>query len=362
MAGFWTGRRVLVTGQTGFKGAWLCLWLERLGAEVSAFALPPHTNPSLYQIAAPWPKQHHRVVDLRDAKAVAAAVAEAKPDIVFHLAAQALVRPAYRDPLETYATNVMGTLNVLLAARDTPGVKAAVIATTDKVYENDSKGVAFSEGDRLGGKDPYSASKACAEILTGSFRYSYLADGKRPAVATVRAGNVVGGGDWSEDRLVCDIVRAFTAGKKVELRYPDAVRPWQHVLEPLHGYITVAERLVDDPSAIPAAFNFGPDPGNWLTVAQVADIMSAALGGAGGWTQAPGTHPPEAATLTLSSELAKRTLNWTPRLSMQETVTWTADWYKAHRAGQDMKAFTLDQIARYEALVDEAPTKEALSV
>lgn len=357
MTGFWTGRRVLVTGQTGFKGAWLCLWLERLGAEVSAFALPPHTDPSLYQLLSPWMRQTHRVVDLRDAKAVAKAVGEAKPEIVFHLAAQALVRPAYRDPLETYATNVMGTLHLLLAARDTPSVKAAVIATTDKVYENDSRGIAFKEEDRLGGKDPYSASKACAEILTHSFRYSYLADGKRPAVATVRAGNVVGGGDWSEDRLVCDIVRAFAAGRKVELRYPDAVRPWQHVLEPLRGYIDVAERLVADPSSIPSAFNFGPDPGNWLTVSQIADIMSAALGGKGGWERATGIHPPEAATLTLSSELARRALGWTPRLSMQDTVSWTADWYKAHYAGQNMKAFTLDQIARYEAL-----TKEALTV
>lgn len=354
MTGFWAGRRVLVTGQTGFKGAWLCLWLEKLGAKVTAFALPPHTEPSLYQLASPWSGQTHHIVDLRDPKAVAAAVRDAKPEVIFHLAAQALVRPAYRDPLETYATNVMGTLHVLLAARDTPGVQAVVVTTTDKVYENDSKGVAFSEGDRLGGKDPYSASKACAEILTGSFRYSYLADGKRPAIATVRAGNVIGGGDWSEDRLVSDVVRAIAAGRKVALRYPDAVRPWQHVLEPLRGYMTVAEKLVTEPASVPPALNFGPDPGNWLTVSQVADIMSVALGAGQGWERMPGNHPPEAATLTLSSELAKRSLGWSPRLSMDETVNWTADWYKAHRAGSDMKAVTLDQIAHYEALTVEA--------
>jgi CDP-glucose 4,6-dehydratase len=353
MRRFWTGRRVLVTGQTGFKGAWLCLWLERLGAEVSAFALPSRTDPSLYQVAGPWSNQKHAVVDLRDAKAVAATVADAKPEIIFHLAAQALVRPAYRDPLETYATNVMGTLHVLLAARDTPGVQAAVIATTDKVYENDSKGIAFHEDDRLGGKDPYSASKACAEILTRSFRDSYLADG-RPAIATVRAGNVIGGGDWSEDRLVSDLVRAIGAGRKIALRYPDAVRPWQHVLEPLRGYIAVAERLVTDPASTPHALNFGPDPGNWLTVSQVADFMSAALGAGSGWERMVGNHPPEAATLTLSSELAKCGLGWAPRLSMAETVNWTAEWYKAHRAGSDMKVVTLDQIARYEALTLEA--------
>lgn len=357
MNDFWRGRRVLVTGQTGFKGAWLCLWLERLGAEVSAFALAPHTEPSLYQLASPWSKQRHHLVDLRNPEAVAIAVRDAKPAIIFHLAAQALVRPAYRDPIETYATNVMGTLNLLLAARDTPGVQAVVVVTTDKVYENDTKGIAFEEGDRLGGKDPYSASKACAEILTSSFRCSFLSNGKRPAIATVRAGNVVGGGDWSEDRLVCDIVRAFTAGRKVELRYPGAVRPWQHVLEPLRGYMAVAERLVADPASIPSTFNFGPDPGNWLTVSQVADIMGRALGAAAGWEPMPGYHPPEAETLTLSSELAKRALGWMPRLSMQETVTWTADWYKAHRAGHDMKAFTREQIANYETL-----TRKVLNV
>jgi CDP-glucose 4,6-dehydratase len=350
MKGFWAGRRVLVTGHTGFKGAWLCLWLERLGAEVSAFALPPQTEPSLYQILSPWAGQRHRVVDLRDPSAVSAAVRDAAPEVIFHLAAQSLVRPSYRDPLYTYATNLMGTLHLLLAARDTPGVEAVVVTTTDKVYENNSNGTAFREQDRLGGKDPYSASKACAEILTGSFRDSFLANGRRPAIATVRAGNVIGGGDWSEDRLVPDVVRAVASGRKVALRYPDAVRPWQHVLEPLRGYLDFAEQLVREPSSMPAALNFGPDPGNWLTVAQVADIMAVALGAGSGWEKAPGVPPPEAATLTLSSSLAKRTLGWKPLLSMKDTVDWTADWHTKHRAGCDMKSETLEQIARYEAL------------
>jgi CDP-glucose 4,6-dehydratase len=334
---FWAGRRVLVTGQTGFKGAWLSLWLERLGADVCAFALPPQTDPSLYQILSPWSGQRHRLVDLRHADAVVAAVRDAAPEVIFHLAAQSLVRPSYRDPLETYATNVMGVL-------------AVVVTTTDKVYENDSSGRAFSEQDRLGGKDPYSASKACAEILTASFRDSFLANGQRPAIATVRAGNVIGGGDWSEDRLVPDVVRAIAADRKVALRYPDAVRPWQHVLEPLRGYLDLAERLVREPASMPHALNFGPDPGNWLTVAQVADVMIAALGANSGWERVPGIPPPEAAMLTLSSGLAKRVLEWKPLLSMQETVAWTADWHKKHRANCDMKAETLDQIARYEAL------------
>jgi CDP-glucose 4,6-dehydratase len=352
MTAFWAGRRVLVTGHTGFKGAWLCLWLEKLGATVSGLALPPQTEPSLYELASPWSGQSHRIVDVRDPIAVLNAVRDASPQIIFHLAAQSLVRASYRDPLATYATNVMGTLYVLLAARDVQGVEAVVVATTDKVYENDSSGVVFREHDPLGGKDPYSGSKACAEILTQSFRESYLI-GRRPAIATVRAGNVIGGGDWSEDRLVPDVVRAISQGGKLELRYPNAVRPWQHVLDALHGYINLAERLVRDPEAMPSALNFGPDPGSWLTVAQVADIVGQALGTRSSWGVAPGDPLPEAATLTLSSELAKRVLGWAPLLSMQETVDWTANWYKAHRAGRDIRTATLDQIARYESLSTE---------
>jgi len=352
MIAFWTGRRVLVTGHTGFKGAWLCLWLERLGATVSGLALPPQTEPSLYELASPWPKQHHHTVDIRDPTAVQDVIRDAAPQVIFHLAAQSLVRTSYRDPLATYATNVMGTLHVLLAARDVPGVEAVVVTTTDKVYENNSSGVAFREQDPLGGKDPYSASKACAELLTQSFRESYLTD-RRPAIATVRAGNVIGGGDWSEDRLVPDVVRAISQGSKVALRYPDAVRPWQHVLDPLCGYLNLAEQLVRNPKAMPPALNFGPDPGHWLTVAQVAEVVSQSLDKRSGWELAPGNPLPEAATLTLSSDLAKRVLGWAPLLTMQETVVWTADWYKAHQAGRDMRAATLDQIARYETLSAE---------
>ena len=240
-----------------------------------------------------------------------------------------------------------------MAARDVSGLDAVVITTTDKVYENDGAGIAFRESDRLGGKDPYSASKACAEILTSSFRASFLSGEARPAIATVRAGNVVGGGDWSDDRLVPDVVRAVGQGRKVELRYPDAVRPWQHVLEPLRGYLTFAEQLVRDPAALPRALNFGPDPGNWLTVAEVADIVSQALGAPSGWERAPGVQPPEAATLTLVSDLARRALGWCPLLSMRDTVDWTAAWYRAHRAGRDMRAVSLEQIARYEVLCSE---------
>ena len=352
MTAFWAGRCVLVTGHTGFKGSWLCLWLQRLGAKVWGLALAPQTKPSLYELASPWPGQNHRTVDIRDPVAILNAVREATPQVIIHLAAQSLVRTSYRDPLATYATNVMGTLHVLLAARDVSGVEAVVVATTDKVYENNSSGVAFREQDRLGGKDPYSASKACAELLTRSFRESYLA-GRRPAVATVRAGNVIGGGDWSEDRLVPDVVRAISQGRKVVLRYPDAVRPWQHVLDPLSGYLALAEQLIRNPAKMPAALNFGPDRGHWLTVAQVADVVGQALDAGSSWELAPGKPLPEAATLTLSSELAKRVLEWAPKLTMQETVDWTADWYKAHQSGRNMRTVTLDQIARYEKLKAE---------
>ena len=352
MSAFWTGRRVMVTGHTGFKGAWLCLWLHRLGATVSGLALPPQTKPSLYELASPWSQQDHRTVDIRDFDTLWAAIRDIAPQVIFHFAAQSLVRTSYRDPLATYATNVMGTLHVLLAARDVPGVEAVVVATTDKVYENDSSGVAFCEQDPLGGKDPYSASKACAEVLTQSFRESYLTD-RRPAIATVRAGNVIGGGDWSDDRLVPDVVRAISKRRKVALRYPNAVRPWQHVLDPLRGYLTLAEQLVRDPKGMPPALNFGPDPGSWLTVAKVADVIGQALDARSSWELAPGNPLPEAATLTLSSDLAKRVLGWAPLLTMQETVDWTADWYKAHQAGRDMRAATLDQIGRYETLSAE---------
>ncbi|MFG1399396.1 CDP-glucose 4,6-dehydratase [Roseixanthobacter pseudopolyaromaticivorans] len=346
---FWNGRRVLVTGHTGFKGAWLCLWLEKLGAKVSAIALPAEGSPALYDLLAPWDGQAHYHGDVCAARPLAELVAKARPQVVFHLAAQALVRQSYAAPEDTFATNVMGTANLLAAVRDTQGVEAVVVVTTDKVYANDGAGTPFAEDDRLGGKDPYSASKACAELVAASFRESFF-KASGPALATARAGNVVGGGDWAAHRLVPDFVRALQAGEPIRLRYPASVRPWQHVLEPLSGYLALAQVLVERPRDAPPAVNFGPYPESFATVAQVADALGAAFGRPLPWTRDGANHPPEADALRLHSDLAARTLGWQPLLSMQDTLTWTAEWYRAQTEGADMRAFCLAQIARYEDL------------
>jgi CDP-glucose 4,6-dehydratase len=354
-AEFWRGRRVLLTGHTGFKGAWMSLWLKGLGAEVTGYALPPLSDPNLWSIVgAPARAGAPRsvIADVRDAERVAAAVAQADPHIVIHMAAQALVRESYRDPLATYATNVMGTGALLQACRSLSHLECVVIVTSDKVYENRGEGRAFEEGDRLGGHDPYSNSKACAELLTMSFRDSFFAAGA--PVATARAGNVIGGGDWSEERLIPDCVRALEYGRPVSLRYPDAVRPWQHVLEPLSGYLTLAEALVRAPQKTPRAVNFGPDPASFCTVHEVVEAFGSRFAGKPGWVRDPAPHPPEAQALTLSSALAGRALGWRPRLDIHESLSWTADWYSAHSAGEDMLAFSEAQIARYRELMRQS--------
>jgi CDP-glucose 4,6-dehydratase len=346
---FWRDRRVLLTGHTGFKGAWLSLWLENLGAEVTGYALPPAAEPNLWAMTGAdrrGPGAPRSVIaDIRDADRLAAAVARADPQIVIHMAAQALVRESYRDPLATYATNVMGTAALLQACRSCSNLQGVVIVTSDKVYENLGAGRAFEEGDRLGGHDPYSNSKACAELLTQSFRDSFFAGG--PPIATARAGNVIGGGDWSPDRLIPDCVRALGSGRPVTLRYPDAIRPWQHVLEPLAGYLVLAEGLVTAPNSTPRAVNFGPDPASFCTVREVVDAFGTRFGGRPGWVRDPAPQPAEAQALTLSSALAAQTLGWQPRLDIRESLSWTADWYLAHSAGENMAAFSAAQIARY---------------
>jgi CDP-glucose 4,6-dehydratase len=264
------------------------------------------------------------------------------------MAAQALVRESYKDPLGTYATNVLGTATLLQACRALRHLECVVVVTSDKVYENDEAGRPFDEGDRLGGHDPYSNSKACAELVTASFRDSFFAGGA--PIATARAGNVIGGGDWSEDRLIPDCVRAVKSGQPINLRYPDSVRPWQHVLEPLSGYLTLAERLVTAPNETPRAVNFGPDPASFCTVREVVDAFAERFDGKPAWVRDPSPQPPEARALTLSSDLAARSLGWRPKLDIGRSLAWTADWYSAHSAGENMAAFCEAQIARYGEL------------
>jgi CDP-glucose 4,6-dehydratase len=343
---FWRGRRVLITGHTGFKGSWLWLWLRGMGAHLTGYALAPPSAPNLWEIAGAGGTSI--IGDVRDADRVRDSVLRADPQVVFHLAAQALVRESYRDPLGTFGTNVLGTASLLQACRELRALECIVVVTSDKVYENDGAGRPFREADRLGGHDPYSNSKACAELLTASFRDSFFRGG--PPVATARAGNVIGGGDWSADRLIPDCVRALTAATPVILRYPGAVRPWQHVLEPLGGYLALAEALVRAPAAAPHAVNFGPDAASFCAVRDVVEGFSARFGGKPGWVQDSSEHPAEARALTLSSVLAERALGWRPRLGIGEALAWTADWYQAFAARENMVSFSQTQIARYETL------------
>jgi CDP-glucose 4,6-dehydratase len=340
-----------LTGHTGFKGAWLHLWLRTMGAHVTAYALAPSTDPNLATLIggrSPW-----YAADIRDMNKMSEALGAADPQVVIHMAAQALVRESYRDPLGTYSTNVIGTANLLQGCRALKNLQCILIVTSDKVYENLGEGRPFVEDDRLGGHDPYSNSKACAEFVTGSFRDSFFSDG--PPIASVRAGNVIGGGDWSADRLIPDCVRALQKREAVLLRYPDAIRPWQHVLEPLSGYLTLAQALVHSPQSAPRAVNFGPNPSSFCSVREVVDTFSARFGGQPGWRRDGAAHPKEASALTLSSGLAHATLNWRPRLSVAEALAWTADWYRAHAAREDMEKYTRAQISQYESLQAVTP-------
>jgi CDP-glucose 4,6-dehydratase len=345
---FWRGRRVLLTGHTGFKGAWLSLWLEQLGAEVVGVALPPETEPALYSLLAPIIGLRSRVGDIRDPVMLAQAVAEARPQIVIHMAAQALVRRSYRRPMETFGINVMGTALLLDSLRTVSDLQAVLVITTDKVYRNSGRGEPFAENDPLGGADPYSASKAAAELATASMAASFFA-GRGVAVATARAGNVIGGGDWSEDRLIPDIWRAVQAGAPLRLRNPQATRPWQHVLEPLGGYLHYAECLASRAN-VPRALNFGPPLGDVATVAEVADALLAALHPGQGWIRDDGEQPEEAQLLALDPTLATRSIGWRPKLAASQALQWTADWYRTVADGTPARAATLDQIARYEML------------
>lgn len=343
----WQGRRVLVTGHTGFKGAWLCHWLQALGADVTGIALPQPDPRALHRVAAPTVRSIEQ--DITDLDGLRKAVASAAPEVVLHLAAQPIVRLSHLEPATTFGTNVMGTVHVLEAAREVASLEALVVVTSDKVYENDGSGRPFSEDESLGGKDPYSASKACAELVTAAYRG--LVDWPVPT-STARAGNVIGGGDRAAYRLVPDLVRAAEQGEAVVLRYPDATRPWQHVLDAACGYLTLAEALLQRGDGAPAACNFGPDTAaeSQVTVLQVAEGVAERLGGV--TIEIEPSHVPEAPALGLDPTLARGELGWESALTTDEAISWTADWYAHQVHGGDPMEMTSHQLDAFRERVE----------
>ncbi len=346
---FWNGRSVLLTGHTGFKGAWALLWLHAMGARVTGFSLPPETDPAMIDQIGGESLCRSHLGDLRDLGAVERVVAESKPDIVLHMAAQPIVRRSIADPLETLAVNVQGTAHLLDAVRRLAKPQAVLVVTSDKVYSNDDQGRPFGEDDRLGGKDPYSASKAAAELVTYSFGRTYF-DALGIPWAAARCGNIVGGGDYSVDRIIPDAVRAAAAGQPLLLRHPEATRPWLHVIDGVAGYFVFAERLVQDPATAPKALNFGPGEGPPLPVSDVASMMLEALEASVSWRHEPVPGSVEMKALAVDSALARKTLGWRDRIIGQDRMIWSAQWYKAARDGADLRAASLAQIEAYGAL------------
>jgi CDP-glucose 4,6-dehydratase len=351
---FWQGRKVFVTGHTGFKGSWLCLWLEALGAEVTGYALDPPTNPNLFEQAGVAAGVRSIRADVRDFERLKSSLAECRPEMVIHMAAQSVVRRGYDDPIETYSVNVMGTVNLLEALRQLRLPCAVVNVTSDKCYENREWVWGYRENERMGGHDPYSNSKGCAELVTSAFRDSFFPPAELAshgvALASVRAGNAIGGGDWTANQLIPDLMRAFLAGSACLIRNPSAIRPWQFVLEPLRGYLLVAERLTKDPAAVSSGWNFGPADSDAQPVASIADELARLWGGGALWSHDAGMHPREAHYLKLDASKAKAGLDWHPALSLQPALEWIVEWYRAYQSGANLREITRNQIERYETL------------
>lgn len=348
---FWSGRRVFVTGQTGFKGSWLSIWLHTLGAKVTGYALNPPTSPSLYAVAQVDGLVESIIADIRDRISLRKALLEAQPEIVIHMAAQPIVRESYRDPVGTYGTNVMGTVNLLESVRECESVRAVVNVTTDKCYENQEWVWGYREIDTLGGYDPYSNSKACSELVTSSYRQSFFnknnSSSQSVGIATARAGNVIGGGDWAADRLVPDIVEAASRGIPVNIRNPWATRPWQHVLEPLSGYLILAQKLYEDPRQYSEAWNFGPDDRDVQNVEYLVRALCEKFASKGSYLIDSGTHPHEAGLLKLDCAKAKSRLGWHPRWDLDMALDKVVDWVKGYEVGSDMLAICRSQIQDY---------------
>lgn len=352
---FWRGRKVFLTGHTGFKGGWMSLWMQSLGTNLKGFSLEPPTSPSLFEIASISDGMNSDIGDVRDLARLTHSLQTFQPEIVFHMAAQPLVRYSYKNPVETYATNLMGTVHLLEAVRQTPSVKAVVIITTDKCYENREWAWGYRENEPMGGFDPYSNSKGCAELATAAYRSSFFNPENFShhgvAIATVRAGNVIGGGDWAGDRLIPDILMAIEKGSPVTIRNPNAIRPWQHVLEPISGYMQLAERMISDGPTYSEAWNFGPNDNDARPVSWIVDRMVNIWGNGASWQIDNSEQPHEATYLKLDISKAKTKLQWQPRINLEQALEWIIDWHKAYLDGRSMQDVTKQQIMQYQHLI-----------
>jgi CDP-glucose 4,6-dehydratase len=351
-AAFWKNRKVLLTGHTGFKGSWLSLWLQDLGADLSGYSIDVPTDPSLYDAAGVGDGMTSMRGDVRDLASLKSFVDKTDPEIVIHMAAQSLVRRSYADPVGTYDTNIMGTVNLLEAVRNISSVRVVIIVTSDKCYDNKERAQGYREDEPMGGYDPYSSSKGCAELITAAYRDSFFdnaaIDRHETAIASVRAGNVVGGGDWAEDRLVPDIVAAFQGGTLPEVRNPHAVRPWQFVMDPLNGYLTLAESLWKDGPAFAGAWNFGPDDSDAKDVGYIVDRLLRGWGRSAEWRHDESDHPHEATYLKLDSSKAQSALSWSPVLDLTTTLDWIVEWYQRIFSADAAREVTLEQIRRFQ--------------
>jgi CDP-glucose 4,6-dehydratase len=343
---FWNEKKILITGHTGFKGSWLSLWLQHLGANIIGFALPPPTTPNMFTVAHTAENMLSIMGDIRHFAEIRKVLDQYRPEIIFHMAAQPLVRYSYENPLETYTTNVIGTANLLEAVRHSDSVKAIVNVTTDKCYENKEWHWSYRENERLGGHDPYSNSKACAELVTSAYRNSYLKQ-RNIGLATARAGNVIGGGDWAQDRLIPDFIRGNINNKPVMIRYPHALRPWQHVLEPLSAYLQLAEKLYENPDQFSEAWNFGPNEADVKSVNWIADYITNLWGNGAGWILEEIPQPHEASFLKLDCSKAKAKLGWQPRWNLEKGLKETVSWYQAFESKENMRDVTLMQIKNF---------------